>query len=492
VADVGAADGHPVVVFLGLGCVRYLVALYDEMAEALGLRLICLDRWGLGRTTAVPDAQRGFLEWAAVVEEVLDVMDVDRFSILAHSAGAPYALATALRAGDRVQGSVHLLAPWVATDDPSDAATAYKWLRLVPSGVLRTAQAAEWRVQGWRLGKPPSLPVEAIGYNHRAPVSSRDAPPRESLDEAEWDGADHLSQTSHGTIDEGWSTPKTQLIQSRPSTTIPSPSAPRTNPIKRLLSRSARRDSTSPTSSRSPSLRSPSPALPASETSATYAPERSPKTSSPAMAGHSVDLGTALLAASHAESLKGGTADLLAILDRTSKPMGFSYGLIERPVLVWSGDRDERIPLSLVKRLERTMPDCRVHAVVGAGHDLMSNADVMVSVRKHSPLRYPVSFVAGSGLGVAAVRALPFAVILCIVKPCGTYRDAISFCRSPGCLAASSPSLRNSSSADRSHRPCVLKVSQKQGTPRDFALHPGVFACFRSPTCHRPERTGRR
>lgn len=32
-------------VFLGLGCVRYLTALYDEMAIALNLRLICIDRY---------------------------------------------------------------------------------------------------------------------------------------------------------------------------------------------------------------------------------------------------------------------------------------------------------------------------------------------------------------------------------------------------------------------------------------------------------------
>lgn len=41
----------------------------------------------------------------------------------------------------------------------------YKWLKYVPNGLLRTAQAAEWKVQAWMLGKPPSLAYEGIGFD---------------------------------------------------------------------------------------------------------------------------------------------------------------------------------------------------------------------------------------------------------------------------------------------------------------------------------------
>jgi hypothetical protein len=115
-ADLGKPDGRPVVVFLGLGCVRYLVALYDDLARALGLRLICIDRWGLGKTGQVPQNQRGLLDWADVVRHVLDELGVERFQIIAHSAGAPYALATVLKMESRVHGKIHLLAPWVGGD----------------------------------------------------------------------------------------------------------------------------------------------------------------------------------------------------------------------------------------------------------------------------------------------------------------------------------------------------------------------------------------
>lgn len=44
-SDLGSQTGFPVVVFLGLGCVRHIMGLYDEMAEFLGLRLITIDRF---------------------------------------------------------------------------------------------------------------------------------------------------------------------------------------------------------------------------------------------------------------------------------------------------------------------------------------------------------------------------------------------------------------------------------------------------------------
>jgi pimeloyl-ACP methyl ester carboxylesterase len=57
------------------------------------------------------------MEWASVVEEVLDHLRIDRCSIMAHSAGAPYAMAFASRNAGRVQGDLCLLAPWVGAGE---------------------------------------------------------------------------------------------------------------------------------------------------------------------------------------------------------------------------------------------------------------------------------------------------------------------------------------------------------------------------------------
>lgn len=170
-ADVGDHDGHPVIVYLGLGAVRYLVGLYDELASALHLRLICIDRWGIGKTDDVPNERRGLLEWVSVVEDVAQILDIFEFSVLAHSAGAPYAMAMALLNSHRITGPVHLLAPWVSPE----VETSYRWLKYVPEPILRTAQAAEWRMTGWRLGKSSEAEDSSD-----MPVSGMDGPRRKS------------------------------------------------------------------------------------------------------------------------------------------------------------------------------------------------------------------------------------------------------------------------------------------------------------------------
>jgi len=53
-SDLGSPHGHPVVVFLGLGCVRHIMGLYDEMAECLNLRLITIDRYVFRPNQALP------------------------------------------------------------------------------------------------------------------------------------------------------------------------------------------------------------------------------------------------------------------------------------------------------------------------------------------------------------------------------------------------------------------------------------------------------
>ncbi|KAF8641006.1 hypothetical protein AX17_000651 [Amanita inopinata Kibby_2008] len=167
-SDLGSQNGFPIVVFLGLGCVRHIMGLYDEMAEFLGLRLITIDRWGLGRTEPRSKSAKGIMQWASVVEEVLDLLRIGQCSVLAHSAGAPYALSFANKLPARIRGNVCLLAPWVGGSENS----GYKWLKYVPNGILKTAQAADWKIQAWMIGKPPTITYEGIGYNVQQSIKS--------------------------------------------------------------------------------------------------------------------------------------------------------------------------------------------------------------------------------------------------------------------------------------------------------------------------------
>ncbi|KAG9102725.1 hypothetical protein FRC06_001298 [Ceratobasidium sp. 370] len=512
-ADVGSLTGRPVIVYLGLGCVRYLVALYDEMAEALNLRLICVDRWGLGRTTDVPTERRGLLEWAGVVEEVADTLGLGRYSVLAHSAGAPYALASSLKAGERLFGSVHLLAPWVSMAVDG----GYKWLKYVPNGLIRTAQAAEWKLQGWMIGKPPTIQYEGIGFDATAPLSGTPETGRPSFssfseyDELDdFDGrfasrstlaygggtgalnseegekekkgakprqvssksasADSVGDTEVGdgsgsrprkgsklifgglfpkggqkrgmsTPPNAFSTPQSSTppppvppvppVPSSPPTPTPGTTA-RPQKLKALRSMSSLKapstksepakskdrnvsvvglglgmdaeadadvdvdgeETTARTQAwasefvdadaggrarqrRSLSLTA-RPSTAAAKFPNQPAPPSSPR--SPNTNTKTVTLASALLQASHAESLKGGTADLLSILERDSKPWGFSYADVRQPVRVWYGDRDDKIGVGSVRWMERVMRACEVKIVKGAGHSLMTNAEVVVEV----------------------------------------------------------------------------------------------------------------
>lgn len=93
-------------------------------------------------------------------------------------------------------------------------------------------------------------------------------------------------------------------------------------------------------------------------------------------------LGNALIAASHAESSKGTTNDLLQILNHENHSWGFSYENYPHRVRVWYGDKDEKIAENAVRWMERTMgPDrCSVKVVKGADHGLMYRSSAVVDV----------------------------------------------------------------------------------------------------------------
>ena len=89
------------------------------MSILLQTLLTVLFRWGLGRTEPRSKSAKGIIQWASVVEEVLDLLHIDQCSIMAHSAGAPYALSFANKLPSRIRGDVCLLAPWVGGSEGS-------------------------------------------------------------------------------------------------------------------------------------------------------------------------------------------------------------------------------------------------------------------------------------------------------------------------------------------------------------------------------------
>lgn len=62
-SDVGDPKGHVVLCCLGMGLTRYLMAFYDELAQTLKLRLITLDRPGVGESGPYLDETGTPLGW---------------------------------------------------------------------------------------------------------------------------------------------------------------------------------------------------------------------------------------------------------------------------------------------------------------------------------------------------------------------------------------------------------------------------------------------
>ena len=98
--EVGKIDGPPIFHFHGNGSSRLEVLTVAKAAERLGVRLMSLDRPGIGRS----DPKQGYrlLDWPDDVVDVADQLGIERFAVEGLSGGAPYALACAYKISRRL------------------------------------------------------------------------------------------------------------------------------------------------------------------------------------------------------------------------------------------------------------------------------------------------------------------------------------------------------------------------------------------------------
>jgi pimeloyl-ACP methyl ester carboxylesterase len=109
-AEYGDPSGRPVLAFIGTGSRRFYP--FDlSIAAALGVRLITVERPGIGLSTIQPN--RTLLDWPADIAQLADALQLDRFGIVGVGAGGPYGLACAYRLTERVArlGLVSAFAP---------------------------------------------------------------------------------------------------------------------------------------------------------------------------------------------------------------------------------------------------------------------------------------------------------------------------------------------------------------------------------------------
>jgi pimeloyl-ACP methyl ester carboxylesterase len=113
--EYGAPEGQPVFYFHGWPGSRLDFALNDGAATAAGMRVIAVDRPGVGGS----DRQRGrrVLDWPRDIAALADALGIDRFGVLGFSFGGPYARACAYAMPQRVRVAV-LVSSSGPLDDP--------------------------------------------------------------------------------------------------------------------------------------------------------------------------------------------------------------------------------------------------------------------------------------------------------------------------------------------------------------------------------------
>lgn len=102
-AEFGDPGGKPVMFFHGFPGSRVEGALGHDAAERAGVRLICIDRPGMGLSTFQPG--RRIADWPADVAALADALGIGRFAVGGVSGGGPYAAVCALRLADRLTGA---------------------------------------------------------------------------------------------------------------------------------------------------------------------------------------------------------------------------------------------------------------------------------------------------------------------------------------------------------------------------------------------------
>ncbi|KAL8908245.1 MAG: hypothetical protein Q9171_005525 [Xanthocarpia ochracea] len=335
-SEVGDPEGSVVFCCVGMGLTRHITAFYDDLGKTLKLRLITPDRPGVGGSEMHADGLDTPLGWPDDVLAICQKLKINKFSLLAHSAGAIYALATALRLPQHIRGRIHLLAPWIPPSQMSGIGTqqdslpvsalplSQRLLQSLPTTFLKAANSTYLRTTSASI--TTSLP--------RSPRRSKQ------------------NSTTTGTR-----TPRAPVKAPTEGEPVKNPKTQ--NPIihQEPLPRIAT------------ALDDPDPSPPFVKSSSLSEKERQ-STYDSRLTGAIWDAST---------TGANPAVDLLVCLER-KQPIGFRYVDITRSVIIHHGSKDTRVPIENVKWLGKMMRRCEVRVLEGEGHGLMASAIVMSNV----------------------------------------------------------------------------------------------------------------
>ncbi len=99
-AEYGVPDGNALLYFHGYPGARLEGQFLAEQAVKAGVRLIAVDRPGMGLSSY--QAHRHILDWPDDIAEFADYLGLEHFAVVGFSGGGPFATACAYRLPDRV------------------------------------------------------------------------------------------------------------------------------------------------------------------------------------------------------------------------------------------------------------------------------------------------------------------------------------------------------------------------------------------------------
>lgn len=389
-SEVGDPNGSAVFCCVGMGLTRYITAFYDELALTLRLRLITPDRPGVGDSEPYAEGTATPLGWPGRslsypppcnanispddVYAICQALKITKFSILAHSAGAIYALATALRMPQHIRGRIHLLAPWIPPSQmnvfgassqtplpPTNAIpTSQRILRALPTPFLKAANSSFMTATSSSITS--SLPKQK-----RAKRDKKNAAAVKRASQETADKENHLDLHAPHDMPQMQAADE-NMDRIRPTVTNPATAggagamANPSNGHRHHRSNSSQHGGGRRQSDQEQMMS----AAAAMAQSALAERERQ-------------DLYDNRLTHSIWQLATTGAnpaVDLLVCLERRHT-IGFRYVDITRPVVIHHGSRDTRVPVENVKWLGKMMRRCEVRILEGEGHGLMASATVM-------------------------------------------------------------------------------------------------------------------
>lgn len=136
-AEYGDSQGRPFFYFHGWPSCRLEGRILDSAAKRRGLKVIAVDRPGYGLSDFQPE--RRMADWPAVICELADHLQMQRFPVLGVSGGGPYAAACAARLPDRVKTAL-----LVCSVAPADAPGALDGMVALNRWLLTFARTMPW------------------------------------------------------------------------------------------------------------------------------------------------------------------------------------------------------------------------------------------------------------------------------------------------------------------------------------------------------------